>query len=91
MKKLLVGVLVLAPLVWGYFSFSGADVYTLYRSSVSDLNAAGHSGMRIHIATFDSTDGGTYNQENCDVARKLFQQQPGVAVNYWCEKGRYKR
>jgi hypothetical protein len=48
--------------------------------------------MRIHVATFDADDnaGGTYNQENCGVARALFQSQEGVTVNYWCEKGRYK-
>ena len=32
----------------------GAQVYTLYRSSVTDMNVTGHSTVRIHIATFDA-------------------------------------
>ena len=26
---------------------------------------------------------------NCDIARQLFQNQPGVTVRYWCERGRF--
>ena len=57
--------------------------YTLYRSSTT-------GPMRIHVATFDSNDGDEYNRENCQMAMDLFQQQPGVKVRYWCEKGRYR-
>lgn len=64
---------------------SESDVYTLYRNSLTDLN------MRLHIATFDSADGGAYNRENCDLAAKLLQSQPGVKTKFWCEKGRYKK
>ena len=46
--------------------------------------------MRIHVATLDSKDGDEYNHENCEVARELFQRQPGVTVRYWCEMGRYR-
>lgn len=64
----------------------GSDgVYTLYRSSPIDAN------MRIHVATFDASDGHDYNNENCRLASDLFRTQPGVTVRYWCEKGRYKR
>ena len=59
------------------------NIYTLYRNSV--INPS----MRIHIATFDSKDGEKYNRENCELARSLFQAQPGVTVKFWCEKGRY--
>src|SRR3954451_16760414 len=45
---------------------------------------------RIHIATFNSSDGEDYNRENCAIARGLFQSQPGVTVRYWCEKGHYR-
>lgn len=56
-------------------------VYTLYRGSVlPDVK-------RVHVATFDALDGESYNSENCSVAANLFQQQRGVRVNYWCEKG----
>ena len=63
---------------------------TLYRSSVVAANA------RYHIATFDAGDksyGGKvfdYNWENCQIVAGLFQEQPGVIVKYWCEKGFYK-
>jgi hypothetical protein len=93
LKRLVVGLGVLLALVmgaWLYAGVSRADAYTLYRNSALDMNADGQSAMRIHIATFDAKESGTYNQENCETARKLFQQQPGVTVKYWCEKGRYE-
>jgi hypothetical protein len=62
-----------------------SSTYTLYRSSATPGPA-----MRIHVALFDSKDGDEYNNENCSVARELFQKQPGVKVRYWCEKGRYR-
>jgi hypothetical protein len=62
-------------------------VFRLYRSS------AAIEGTRIHVATFDScekagdpTPGATYNGGNCEIARSLFQSQPGVTVTYWCER-----
>jgi hypothetical protein len=27
-----------------------------------------------------------YNRSNCEIARSLFQSQPGVIVTYWCER-----
>ncbi len=44
------------------------------------------------IATFDAKlkfkDGRfDYNWKNCVIARNLFQNQIGVEVKYWCEKG----
>lgn len=61
------------------------DSYTLYRSSTMIQNA------RLHIATFDSVDGDSYNAGNCEQARELFQAQPGVATKFWCEKGRFRK
>jgi hypothetical protein len=60
-------------------------VYTLYRSSPSNEN------FRIHVATFDASDGNDYNSENCKIAIGLFEKQEGVTVKYWCEKGRFKK
>ncbi len=60
-----------------------SGTYTLYRTSVA-------ADLRIHIATFDSADGEAYNQENCFLAASLFAGQPGVAVKFWCEKGRFR-
>ncbi|MBP2445960.1 hypothetical protein [Rhizobium leguminosarum] len=59
--------------------------YTLYRNSVLDEN------MRLHVASFDSSDGESYNSENCQIAAGLFVAQPGVKVRYWCEKGRFRK
>jgi len=59
-------------------------VYTLYRSSAA-------AEMRIHVATFDATETEAYNHENCQIAASLFKAQPGVVVQYWCEKGRYRK
>ena len=63
------------------------SVYTLYRSSALENG----SSMRIHVASFDSSDGEDYNRENCAVGQNLFQSQGGVAVRFWCEKGRYRK
>lgn len=62
--------------------------YTLYRNSALPVNGA---AFRIHVATFDAYEGKAegYNRENCDIARNLFQEQLGVTVRYWCEKGHY--
>jgi hypothetical protein len=62
-----------------------SNTYALYRASPTDAN------MRIHIATFNAEQNEAYNRENCDVAAKLFQSQPGVSVRYWCEKGAFRK
>lgn len=64
---------------------SDKSVYTLYRTSpVEGMN-------RIHVATFDTSEGEAYNQENCMIAASLFKKQPGVKVRYWCERGRFTK
>ena len=60
------------------------NTYTLYR------NTPGFPDNRIHVATFDTTDGSS-NRENCDRVGDLFAKQPDVTVRYWCEKGRYRK
>lgn len=57
--------------------------YTLYRNSII-------AGSRVHVATFDTSEGEAYNAENCQSAARLFQAQPGIVTRFWCEKGRYK-
>jgi hypothetical protein len=47
--------------------------------------------MRIHVASFDSSDGENYNQGNCKIAQELFQKQDGVKTKFWCEKGTFKK
>lgn len=78
-------VVILACLLAACEARGGADdSYVLYRSS--PVNAA----MRLHVASFDTDQGEAYNRGNCEIARDLFQAQPGVKVKYWCEKGRYR-
>jgi hypothetical protein len=62
-----------------------SDTYTLYRNSPIDVK------MRIHVASFDASDGADYNAGNCDQAARLFQSQPGVTTRFWCEKGRFNK
>jgi len=78
-----VALLLIAAL--GVSACGAESTYTLYRNSITDEN------MRLHVATFDSSDGDAYNRENCAVAQKLFQAQPAVKTRFWCEKGRYRR
>ena len=71
-------------------ALSDNEVATLYRSSSNIENA------RFHVASFDATErtfNGTtfdYNWSNCQIAAELFQNQSGVEVKYWCEKGRVR-
>jgi hypothetical protein len=62
---------------------SADSTFTLYRNSALDAK------MRLHVATFDATDGAVYNRENCDQARELFQGQSGLKTKFWCEPGRF--
>lgn len=66
---------------------SDDEVYTLYRTSA----VSNGSTWRVHVASFDAVDGHDYNMGNCEIARALFQTQPGVDVRYWCEKGHFRK
>ena len=67
-----------------YAKVSEDIIATLYRSSIILKNA------RIHVATFDVDINFRYNWENCQTASNLFQSQPGVKTQFWCEKGYFK-
>ena len=69
-----------------YFDKSSHDeTWTLYRNSPVAVET------RIHVATFDASDGHEYNRDNCEIARSLFQGQPSVSVRYWCEQGQFRK
>ena len=61
------------------------DSWSLYRRSVIDNEA------RVYLGTFDSLEkaydksGPGYNQTNCEIAEDLFENQPSVIVDHWCE------
>ena len=65
------------------------DVYSLYRNSVLDPT------MRIHVATFDSSEGGdiraAYKRLNCEEAAQLYLANDGEQKRWWCEPGRAPR
>ncbi len=60
-----------------------SPTYTLYRNSPIGVS------MRIHWATFDAVDKGTFNEGNCQFAAKLLNQQAPDGVKWWCEKGKF--
>ena len=64
---------------------SESGSYTLYRNSIAD------EFERIHVASFNAKEGEKYNQENCDIAKDLFQKQEGVLTKFWCEKGVFNK
>lgn len=81
-------IIILTFLCMLFFSCENNNSYTLYRDSLID------SGLRIHVATFDSNDGNKdalYNKENCEIAKKLFSSQAESKSNFWCEKGMFKK
>jgi hypothetical protein len=66
-------------MAWYRSAASAADetTYTLYRNSVLDLK------MRIHVASFDTDNGGDYNIENCNLVADLMKTQDGVTTRFW--------
>ena len=64
---------------------SQSESYTLYRNSIAD------EFERIHVASFNAKEDEKYNQENCDIAKELFQKQDGVKTKFWCEKGVFRK
>lgn len=75
------------PLLVLLLTACGENTYTLYRSSATN----GGESWRMHVATFDAKEGEAYNMGNCQIAKELFQKQPGISVRYWCEKGNFKK
>ena len=93
----LAGAAALMVALWSGSAAAGGcePVYRLYRTWASGTGLPG----RVHVATFDSCEQGGqnpdritgtvgYNETNCEIARNLFQHQPGVRVTYWCERWR---
>ena len=66
-------------------SCSQSESYTLYRNSIAD------EFERIHVASINAKEDEKYNQENCDIAKDLFQKQDGVKTKFWCEKGVFRK
>ena len=60
-------------------SAGGPVAYHLYSGSTLG------SDVRVYVAAFDSPEGASFNEGNCRIAADLFENQDGVAVDYWCE------
>lgn len=57
------------------------SVYTLYRESVVP-------GGRVHIATFDTAEGESFNRNTCEEVRDVILAAPDLPpYRYWCEQG----
>jgi len=67
---------------------SETEVQTLYRNSSLDPS------MRIHVATFDTSEGGKsnpdYNRAACSETAKLYRDNDIAKKDWWCEKGRFR-
>jgi hypothetical protein len=51
-----------------------------------------NDSLRVHVATFDTDAGEIYNRNVCNEAAVLFHGTSGpVKLNYWCEKGQYRK
>jgi hypothetical protein len=88
-------VLVAAGMLTACTRENRAMTYTLYRNSPVDPS------MRIHWATFDAADKGSYNMNNCQMAARLLNanvtasakaegKERDRALGFWCEDGPYR-
>ena len=78
------GFIVGAGALWAWQHFQGGDTWTLYRSSMVPDKS------RIHVATFDSQGGASYNADTCELLRGLAQVDNArypEHLTYWCEEG----
>jgi hypothetical protein len=71
-------------------------VYRLYRTWAPGTGLP----RRVQVATFDSCEQGVldpntgtvqFNETVCEIARNLFQSQPGVRVAFWCGRSGTER
>ena len=71
------------------------EAYALYRNSPFDYT------MRVHWATFDADDKGSYNMNNCLMAARLLNanvtasakaegKERDVMAGFWCEPGPFE-
>jgi hypothetical protein len=62
---------------------------TLYRSSTM-------SDERVHWASFNARQSGSYNRANCEMAADLLNRNlkalngASAPVHFWCEEGDYR-
>lgn len=63
-----------------YACYPTPTAWRLYRTSL----VAGIE--RVHVATFDVSDGEEYNRDNCRIAADMFRREAKVEIAYWCEK-----
>jgi hypothetical protein len=72
-----------------------SNSFTLYRNSHLDYS------MRVHWATFDTNDKGSYNMNNCLMAARLLNanvtarakaegKERDQILGFWCEGGTYQ-
>ena len=79
------------PLVSAMAVFGCSDAadptYTLYRNSSLD------PALRVHVATFDTSEGGAvnpYNRLQCEEIAELMTENDSEQKRWWCERGRFR-
>lgn len=91
----LLGVVSLSVLLTSCSVLDGSQEFTLYRNSINS------TATRIHFASFDTREGGAYNQANCLMAARLMNanmtakakeegDERDESRGFWCEPGGYK-
>lgn len=96
--KIRAGVIVTIALlaIGGCASEDDGHPATLYRNSILDTS------MRIHFASFDAPDKGTFNIDNCEMVARILNanliasaeaegKAPHSSVGFWCEIGSYRK
>lgn len=77
------------------------NMYTLYRNGLDLKNPDKvDESARFYIATFDEPKDLKYNQANCTMTAEALNEQQvhyqksiysKIKINYWCEKGDFKK
>jgi len=74
--------------------------YTLYRNGIDLKNNKVDELARFYIASFGEPGDIKYNQANCSLAAEAFNKEQvhykgtiysNLKINYWCEKGVFKK
>ena len=77
------------------------NMYTLYRNGLDLKNPDRvDESARFYIATFNEPSDLKYNQANCSLAAEALNKEQvhyqksiysNIKINYWCEKGAFKK
>ena len=87
MKYLIVVISMLFSLQSVEAKVTDDNIFTLYRNN--DMNPK----IRIHVGTFDSNNGASYNSFHCEKVVQFWNKDAKSRTSkelHWCEKGYFK-